>query len=142
MNRYESTYAPCRQSVASPAERRLLRVAVSLVLLGALALCLIGCAGNPVGPDAPTIRIFSASAPVFHEATPTTTAGWTAEMYWDTFNAQTCTLSPGVGLVPCSGSRQIVPPDTGRVVYTLHLEGRGGSSDFTLSVFAPVGVGR
>jgi len=59
-------------------------------------------------------------------ASPTTIKdGETATLTWSSMNAAVCTLNPGLGVIPCSGSQTLVPADT--TTYTFSATGPGGT---------------
>lgn len=105
---------------------------LSLTLAAPIAL-LAACGGDsdpmdpdPI-PDPPAISSFEA-APA--EILP----GASSSLSWSTTDATSCTLDPGVGTVPCNGSRTVDP--TATTTYTLRAIGEGG----TVTAEAPVSV--
>lgn len=106
-------------------------IGILLLLAGLILLAMLftGCA-SPVAPlNPPTVRVFSATQP---------DQGGHVNLYWDTANATTCTMTPTGGEVPCTGERTVtVPPNgSGPTSYTLHLVGNGGTTDAVVKVFA------
>lgn len=78
----------------------------------------------PVPPAVPT-----AALTVF----PTTvTKGNTATLNWNSQNASTCYIQPGIGQVPPMGARVITPDDT--TAYTISCSGAGGTASSAANV--------
>ncbi|MEN6605945.1 MAG: hypothetical protein ABFD60_01780 [Bryobacteraceae bacterium] len=104
-------------------------LAAAILIAAALT---VACAGNPVGPSAPALTVFTA---IPMEVAP----GAATTLTWTAINASSCTITPTVGVVPCTGSRSFVPPQTVKTVYTLHVEGLGGTADYTTAVYVVAG---
>jgi peptidoglycan-associated lipoprotein len=104
----------------------------SLVIILAAAIALTACnkkvakATPPPPPPptpAPTVTL-SASPNVIQQ-------GQSTELSWQTQNADTATIE-GLGTVPASGSRTVMPSDS--ITYTLTAKGPGGSGEATARV--------
>jgi serine/threonine protein kinase len=73
-------------------------------------------------PDAPVVKAFTAEP-----ATVIKGSGDPVRLTWDTENADTVTIEPGVGPVGLAGSRDVAAPDEA-TVYTLVARGAGGET--------------
>ena len=80
---------------------------------------------NPTGSPPPSIILFTGIPPIV-------APGGTSVMAWDVNNADTVTISDGIGAVAPSGSTEISP--TGTVTYTLTATGAGGTRTATATV--------
>jgi hypothetical protein len=80
---------------------------------------------NSTGSPPPRINSFSASPTIL-------TPGDSSVIAWDVVNADTVTISGGIGTVGLSGSTEVAPTST--TVYTLTATGTGGTRTATVTV--------
>jgi peptidoglycan-associated lipoprotein len=116
-----------------PASRTLYRACLSVALLATVFT--IGCAKKPVTQTAPP------PAPAAPPARPTVTLqasptsinkGDSATLSWNSTDATSLTIAPGVGTVTAQGSTQVTPSDS--TTYTVTATGPGGSADASARV--------
>jgi serine/threonine protein kinase len=80
-------------------------------------------------PDAPKLTTFNVEP-----STVVTSEGATVRLTWQTEQADTVTIEPGLGVVGLSGSRD-VPAPTQDTIYTLVAKGPGGEIQGQVQVF-------
>jgi len=120
-------------------KRQIALIAFSAVL----ALSAVGCKKKAPAPPPPPPP---APAPVAPPAKPTVTLsvepssierGKSATLKWSASNATSASLSPEIGAVPTSGSREVFPTST--TSYSISVTGEGGtaSASATVTVRSP-----
>ncbi len=107
-------------------------------LLSLLAISLIGSAcgkkavtGNvptPVQPNTPTARptVTLQASPAFLQK------GQSSTLTWNSTNATSLSIAPGVGSVAPEGSTQVSPTDSG--TYTITATGPGGTAEQSVRI--------
>lgn len=90
---------------------------------------IVAAAGSvPPPPEAPVINQFVSDSDILRGAYVT--------LSWNVSNATSITISPTVGSVAATGSRQVTPAST--TIYTLTATNTSGSANQTLQVTVPV----
>jgi len=115
------------------------------MLLTVMAMVFVGCKKTPAPPPPPpstgTTTGITPAAPalptptiVLRADTSTITRGGTVTLTWESRNAATVDIQPGIGLVtpPASGSRQVSP--TSSVTYIATATGPGGTTPDSLRI--------
>jgi hypothetical protein len=69
---------------------------------------------------------------------PTITAGQSSTLSWNSVNANTVVITPGVGAVDKSGTVSVKPEKT--TIYTVRALGEGGNATCTITVTVSAGV--
>ena len=107
-------------------------------LLSLLAMSLIGagCHKKPVTTNvpAPTTQPQPVAQPtVTLQASPTmVNKGQSSTLTWNSTNATTLAITPGVGTVAPEGSTQVSPTDS--TTYTINAQGPGGSAEQSVRI--------
>ena len=115
------------------------------LILMLLGLCLVffaaGCKKQPPPPPPPPPPKVEAPPPPPPPARPTVTLsaeprsidrGQSATLRWSSTGASEASISPGIGTVAVSGSRQVFPTETTN--YTITVKGAGGTNNASAPV--------
>ena len=92
-----------------------------------IVFSLAGCSGSlqAGGGDPPPTAAFSATS-------TSISAGQSTTLQWQTTNATTVSIQPGIGTVAASGSQSVQPTQT--TTYTLTATGAGGQASQTVTI--------
>lgn len=113
-----------------------------LISASAMALLIAGCQKKQVAAKPPAPAPTPAAKPGATLSADHTTInqGESVQLSWNTTDASTASISPGVGSVPVQGSTAVKPSTS--TTYTLTASGAGGSTEssvrISVSVPAPV----
>jgi peptidoglycan-associated lipoprotein len=116
-----------------PASRTLYRACLSVALLATVFT--IGCTRKPITqPPVTTPTPAPPARPtVTLQASPTSiNKGDSTTLSWNSTDATSLTIAPGVGTVTAQGSTQVTPSDS--TTYTITATGPGGSADASARV--------